>query len=535
MDGSLISIAHNLLRNSDLTPYDFVADLKAVILESAPFKPAEGSAIAEGESRLPSGLAVSPSMAARCANEPLRTHRFIEGLNRAVEAQLESEPGRAVSVLYAGCGPWATLALPLLAHYPASQLQLTLLDIHQESMDSAQALIEKLGLSDGVADYVVADACEYRIPEGEQPDIIVTETMSVALWNEPQVALSRNLLAQAPDAVLIPERVQIDLVLLDPAREHSVGGTEPSAELPPPERERVPLGEVFRLDRENIARWQGESGDTLPAATIRLPDFLDPRLQLTLMTSITTYDDISLRDYDCSLTVPTRLKTEAPVVAGKELKLEYQLGSCPGFITHQEITVEEQEVAAVSGDRKRLPLSFDNQRLLEDLEGFDNSEWIDHFVRQNYEGSWQAIPLRAQAGATHPIQQIFSNPSATEFCDTEFLKRSPYFSEVLQQFQCELLSVRLMKLDAGSSIKEHIDPDLAMEEGYARLHIPITTNPQMEFVLNGRPVTMHPGECWYLRLSDPHYLNNYGDSDRVHIVLDVVANKWLSSMIEKGW
>jgi quercetin dioxygenase-like cupin family protein len=228
-----------------------------------------------------------------------------------------------------------------------------------------------------------------------------------------------------------------------------------------------------------------------------------------------------------------RLKTEQPLAAGVPLHFRYQLGSHPGLVAWQDIAPSEPpEISGI--DRQKLGLTFNIEQLLADLDRLEQNEWIDHFVKQNYEGSWQAIPLRAQTGATHPIQQIFSNPGTDDYCDTEFLKRSPYFTEVLKKFPCHLLSVRLMKLKAGSRIKEHIDPDLGLEDGYARLHIPITTNPELEFSLNGKRVVMNPGECLYLRLSDPHYINNNGDSDRIHIVLDMKANAWLSSMVENA-
>lgn len=515
------------------SPIETSAELKELIATNASYRLSPQRDIAAGESRLRSGLAVSPTMAAMCANEPLRTHQFILGFYQAVESLLTQDSSRTVSVLYAGCGPWATLALPLMAHYSASQLQITFLDIHAESIASAQELTHKLGLEERVAGFEVVDACEYRIAKNHIPNIVLTETMNVTLRNEPQVTISRNLLLQAPQAILIPQEVSVELVQLDQGKEHSMVSSDHQGEIPPPERERKFMGRVFTLNKSTIEQWVQEQGDTLPAATIELPQFLDPRLQLSLLTEITVYGPCRLLDYQCSLTHPTRLKTDLPLVAGLPLHFKYQLGTHPGLVAWQDVEPPEHpEVVGI--DRQKLALSFDSGQLLSDLGQLGQDEWIDHFVKQNYEGSWQAIPLRAQAGATHPIQQIFSNPGCDEFCDTDHLKRSHYFTKVLKQFQCDLLSVRLMKLNAGSRIKEHIDPDMGLEDGYARLHIPITTNPQMEFWLNEKQVVMNPGECWYLRLSDPHYLVNNGDTDRVHIVLDVKANEWLSSMIHNA-
>jgi len=182
-------------------------------------------------------------------------------------------------------------------------------------------------------------------------------------------------------------------------------------------------------------------------------------------------------------------------------------------------------------DRIRLPLKFDPSKLQADLKRLQTEEWIGHFVTQNYEGDWSVIPLRGPAGATHPVMMIYSDPTCSEFADTPFLDQAPYLREVLDSFQCPLLAVRLMKLAAGSRIKEHTDHDLAAEEGSARLHVPIVTNDAVDFRLNCRRVVLNAGECWYLRLSDPHSVDNRGETDRVHLVLDVEVNDWLRNLL----
>ena len=178
-------------------------------------------------------------------------------------------------------------------------------------------------------------------------------------------------------------------------------------------------------------------------------------------------------------------------------------------------------------DRIRLPYSFDPAALAGDLSQVVNDDWTRHFVRQNYNGNWSAIALRAPAGETHPIRMIFSDPSATTFVETPLLARAQSFQKVLARFSCPLLSVRLMRLGPGSQIKPHRDLDLDADIGIARLHVPILTGPEVEFRLNGTPVAMRPGECWYLRLSEEHSVVNNGTVDRVHIVIDAEVNDWL--------
>lgn len=183
-------------------------------------------------------------------------------------------------------------------------------------------------------------------------------------------------------------------------------------------------------------------------------------------------------------------------------------------------------------DRLRLPLAFDPDRLARDLRSLLAVEWIDHFVRQNYDGNWSVIPLRAKAGARHPVMMISSDPTATSFEDTAILQGCPYFREVLGSFACPLRTVRLMRLTPGSAIKEHTDLDLSFEDGTVRVHVPVATNADVEFYLNGSRIVMEPGSAWYLRLSDPHRATNRGDADRVHMVIDAVANDWIEALFE---
>ena len=212
------------------------------------------------------------------------------------------------------------------------------------------------------------------------------------------------------------------------------------------------------------------------------------------------------------------------------------IGSLPAAQGHAAeggliLTEWTQQPALTLPDRARLALTFDPARLQADLAAIEATTWTDHFVRQNYEGQWDVLPLRHQAGATHPIMQAASPPDATEFVDAVILDRTPYFREVMAAFACPLKVVRLMRLTPGSRIKEHNDHDLAADWGQARLHIPITTNPDVTFLLNRVPVPMAPGEAWYVRLSDPHAVTNDGDTDRVHLVIDCLANDWLIEQI----
>jgi hypothetical protein len=88
-----------------------------------------------------------------------------------------------------------------------------------------------------------------------------------------------------------------------------------------------------------------------------------------------------------------------------------------------------------------------------------------------------------------------------------------------------------MRLTVGSVIKEHNDFELSFEEGTVRIHVPVVTNPDVEFYLNRRRVVLEAGSSWYLRLSDPHSVVNRGAADRVHMVIDAEVNDWVRDVL----
>lgn len=187
-------------------------------------------------------------------------------------------------------------------------------------------------------------------------------------------------------------------------------------------------------------------------------------------------------------------------------------------------------------DRLKLPLAFDPGGLQRDLEALAAAPWTSHYVPANFEGDWSVIPLRAPKGTAglHPVAQIYAGSEVREFEDTPLMAGCPTFRHAAGAFGAEPRVVRLMRLTPGSSIKEHADPDLAAEDGMVRIHVPVTTNPDVVFEVNRRPVAMSPGEAWYLRLSDPHRVANRGATDRVHLVLDFTLNNALEDLLRRA-
>jgi Aspartyl/Asparaginyl beta-hydroxylase/Nif11 domain len=178
----------------------------------------------------------------------------------------------------------------------------------------------------------------------------------------------------------------------------------------------------------------------------------------------------------------------------------------------------------------RLPFDFDPQRLQTDLQSALGELWTPHFNRDYYHGEWSGLALRAVKGAADPLHSTEQH-SPESFADAPVLDRCEYFRAALATFQCPLKGVRLLRLKAGSIIREHSDGDLGYDRGEIRIHVPIVTNPEVEFYLGGERIVLNEGECWYLDLSRLHRVQNLGATDRVHLVIDCALNDWMRSIL----
>ena len=189
-------------------------------------------------------------------------------------------------------------------------------------------------------------------------------------------------------------------------------------------------------------------------------------------------------------------------------------------------------MAAMSKDQitkyLKFPLQFDEERLVADLSRAMEAQWIPHFNTGGYVGNWKAVSLYAANGNE---QNIFAHlQDQSSITETPLMKECLYFKEVLDSFKFPVLSVRLLRLEAGAEIKPHTDHELGYEDGQFRLHIPIVTNPGIEFILDGERLTMLPGECWYTNVNFVHSVANRGTIDRVHLVIDGIRNDWTDAL-----
>jgi len=153
--------------------------------------------------------------------------------------------------------------------------------------------------------------------------------------------------------------------------------------------------------------------------------------------------------------------------------------------------------------------------------------WKPHLNKHDYEGGWDVLSFRSPGGSMNTLAESLNNEA---FADTPLLEHCPSVRSLLNSLQCELLAARLLNLKAGAVIKEHTDKELYFEKGETRLHLPIITNPFVEFYLDKERLLMQEGDCWYINANLPHRLANKGNSNRIHLVVDCKVNDWLKEV-----
>jgi hypothetical protein len=114
---------------------------------------------------------------------------------------------------------------------------------------------------------------------------------------------------------------------------------------------------------------------------------------------------------------------------------------------------------------------------------------------------------------------------------TETLGRCAYVRQIMQELDSTWGRSRLMGLEAGAVVPEHVDIHYYWRT-HLRIHIPVVTNPAVAFTCAGETVHMAPGECWLLDSFFRHSVKNAGDETRIHLVLDTVGSAGLWDLID---
>lgn len=171
----------------------------------------------------------------------------------------------------------------------------------------------------------------------------------------------------------------------------------------------------------------------------------------------------------------------------------------------------------------RLPVRFNPEALVKEVKALPKDAWVPH--PDGFPGN-DAVRLISPDGAA-------TDASSGNMQPTPYLEACLFIRELMCWIGAVWGRSRLMGLAAGKEVPPHIDSHYYWRT-HIRIHVPVITNPGVEFTCGDRTVHMEPGECWIFDSFQPHNVQNKGKEHRVHLVVDTVGGGRLYDLIAAG-
>lgn len=120
-----------------------------------------------------------------------------------------------------------------------------------------------------------------------------------------------------------------------------------------------------------------------------------------------------------------------------------------------------------------------------------------------------------------PTVQIFNEKNSDVI---EIVK--PLIKTLENNFDGNIIRFIIAKLKAHKSIIMHDkDGDVDAFRYSRRLHLPIVTDENVEFIIDDERIHFKEGIIYELNNLIPHGVENNSDNDRIHIIIDLIEKK----------
>ena len=171
----------------------------------------------------------------------------------------------------------------------------------------------------------------------------------------------------------------------------------------------------------------------------------------------------------------------------------------------------------------KLPVTFDADRLRAEVAQLPPEAWVAHPTGEP--GNSAARLITVEGGDNDQMYGVMRM--------TKNLEGLAYVRQVLAGFGVAWGRSRFLRLMPGATVKMH--SDIYHHWFYrTRMHIPITTRPQVRFTCDGESVNMAAGECWIFDNWRQHAVENPTECHRVHLVADTTGTAAFWELVARG-
>ena len=166
--------------------------------------------------------------------------------------------------------------------------------------------------------------------------------------------------------------------------------------------------------------------------------------------------------------------------------------------------------------------AVDTTVLREAILGQDDIAWNEDEQRQDdYDVHAQTKSIvMLFASQTWPQVTITREKGWDRIADVA----NPMMAEIIERFYPPggtIIRAVAAKLVAGGSITPHIDQLKSFRNGH-RIHIPVTTNKLVRFMIDGQPYRFEIGNVYEINNQKTHSVINAGKEDRINFIFDYV-------------
>lgn len=108
----------------------------------------------------------------------------------------------------------------------------------------------------------------------------------------------------------------------------------------------------------------------------------------------------------------------------------------------------------------------------------------------------------------------------------------PLMNDIIQKFYPPggtVIRAMAAKLLSGGKITPHVDKHPSFHKGH-RIHIPVTTNSRVRFMIDGQPYQFKPGEAYEINNQKMHSVMNKGKEDRITFIFDYVPPREIEAI-----
>ncbi|MDH3373928.1 MAG: aspartyl/asparaginyl beta-hydroxylase domain-containing protein [Gammaproteobacteria bacterium] len=127
-----------------------------------------------------------------------------------------------------------------------------------------------------------------------------------------------------------------------------------------------------------------------------------------------------------------------------------------------------------------------------------------------------------------PVLEVIKEPGWHHLADVAI----PVMHDIIDRFYPKggtIIRAMAAKLLAGGKIAPHTDTHPSFHMGH-RIHIPITTNNRVRFMIDGRPHRFEIGKAYEINNQKNHSVMNKGTEDRITFIFDYLPPEQLAKL-----